>query len=311
MTSDSRDEVRAFLMTRRAKVTPESVALQTGGNRRVPGLRRGEVAALAGVSVEYYSRLERGDLAGVSESILDSIAQALRLDESEREHLFDLSRTANSSPLRRSRIPKATTVRPALVHVLSTITGGPAFIRNGRLDLLASNELGRALYADVFAETPNVNLARFAFLQRHLSDRFYPDWGLAADQCVAVLRTEAGRDPYDRSLQDLVGELSTRSDEFRRRWGAHDVARHTDGRKVFRHPVVGDVDFIFEGMDLKSDPGLNLMIYAAEPGSPTADAVSLLASWWATHQQSVASDRGEAGRTIGTPNASTKEHPHE
>ena len=254
---------------------------------------RGEVAALAGVSVEYYSRVERGDLTGVSESILDAIASALRLDESEREHLFDLSRSANASPLRR-RAGKVTGVRPALVHVVNTVTGGPAFIRNGRLDLLASNELGRALYADVFAETPKVNLARFAFLQRHLSDRFYPDWGLAADQCVAVLRTEAGRDPYDRGLHDLVGELSTRSDEFRRRWGAHDVARHTDGRKVFRHPVVGDLDFIFEGMDLKSDPGLNLMIYAAEPGSPTADAITLLASWWATQQQNIDAAAEEA-----------------
>lgn len=288
MTSENRDEVRAFLTTRRAKVRPESVALPAGGNRRVPGLRRGEVAALAGVSVEYYSRVERGDLSGVSESILDAIAQALRLDESEREHLFDLSRTANASPLRR-RATKAVTVRPALVHVVNTVSGGPAFIRNGRLDLLASNELGRALYADVFAETPNLNLARFAFLQRHLSDRFYPDWGLAADQCVAVLRTEAGRDPYDKGLQDLVGELSTRSDEFRRRWGAHDVARHTDGRKFFHHPIVGDLDLIFEGMDLKSDPGLNLMIYAAEPGSTTADNLQLLASWWATQRQSAGS----------------------
>ncbi len=280
-----RDEVREFLMSRRAKLEPGSVDLPSLGQRRVPGLRRSEVAMLAGVSVEYYSRLERGNLTGVSEAVLDAIADALRLDEAERDHLLDLARTANTSPLRRRPRPRVQTIRPALQYVVDAVTGGPAFVRNGRLDLLASNELGRALYADLYRSAARpVNLARFAFLDRHLSDRFYPDWALAADQSVAVLRTEAGRDPYDKGLQDLVGELSTRSDEFRRRWGTHDVRSHAAGAKFFQHPIVGDLDLVFEGMDLKSDPGLTLMIYAAAPGSTTADNLRLLASWWATQR---------------------------
>jgi transcriptional regulator with XRE-family HTH domain len=286
MTARNQNEVRDFLRTRRAKVQPEDVELPGGENRRVPGLRRGEVAILANVSVEYYSKLERGNLAGVSEPVLDAIASALQLDEAEREHLFDLARAANNSPTRQQRRPShAANVRPALQFILDSFTAGPAFVRNGRLDILGANALGRALYVDLYETQPHpINLARYAFLERSRSDLFYPDWNLAADQSVAILRTEAGRDPYNKDLQDLIGELSTRSEEFRIKWGAHDVRKHATGTKHFHHRVVGDLDLVFEGADLTADPGLSLLLYSTEPGSPTADALKLLASWAATQQ---------------------------
>jgi transcriptional regulator with XRE-family HTH domain len=286
---DNSEEVREFLTSRRANVTPAQVELPSGPNRRVPGLRRTEVAMLAGVSVEYYSRLERGSLAGASDGVLHAVAQALLLNDDERSHLLDLAKAANASPIpSKRRSAKAQNVRPSLQFILDAITGGPAFVRNGRLDILASNALGKAVYADLYdseeATLPGkpMNLARYCFLEPQRADRFYPDWGIAADQTVAILRTEAGRDPYDKDLQDLIGELSTRSEAFRARWGIHDVRRHASGMKHFIHPLVGPLDMIFEGTDLVADPGLNLMIYTAEPGTPTAAALSLLASWTAT-----------------------------
>lgn len=177
-------------------------------------------------------------------------------------------------------------VRPSLQYVLDGFTAGPALVRNGRLDIIASNALGRALHVDAYAaqERP-VNLARSAFLDRERAEGFYPDWEVAADAIVAVLRTEAGRDPYDKDLQDLIGELSTLSADFRAKWGAHDVRRHATGTKQFHHPIVGDLDLLFEGTELMADPGWTLLLYTAEPGSPTADALRLLASWAATQGQ--------------------------
>jgi len=288
--STNHDDVKDFLVSRRARVRPEHVGLPAGANRRVAGLRRGEVAMLADVSVEYYSRLERGSLSGVSESVLHAIAGALLLDDAERDHLFDLARAANASPVRaarrRSTTPK--TLRPGLQYALDAFTGGPAFIRNDRLDVLGANALGRALYADLFQKPERPNLARAAFLDRGWSDAFYPDWDLAADQSVAILRAAAGHDPHDRELQDLVGELSTRSPEFRTKWGAHDVRRHGTGEKHFVHPVVGALDLLFEGSRLMSDPALSFLLYTAEPGSPTADALRLLGSLDATERRDAA-----------------------
>jgi transcriptional regulator with XRE-family HTH domain len=288
--STNRDDVKDFLVSRRARVRPEQVGLPAGANRRVAGLRRGEVAMLADVSVEYYSRLERGSLSGVSESVLHAIAGALLLDDAERDHLFDLARAANASPVRaarrRSTTPK--TLRPGLQYALDAFTGGPAFIRNDRLDVLGANALGRALYAELFRKADRPNLARAAFLDREWSDAFYPDWDLAADQSVAILRAAAGHDPHDRELQDLVGELSTRSPEFRTKWGAHDVRRHGTGEKHFVHPVVGALDLLFEGSRLMSDPALSFLLYTAEPGSPTADALRLLGSLDATERRDAA-----------------------
>jgi transcriptional regulator with XRE-family HTH domain len=279
---DNRTEVREFLTSRRAKLVPADVGLPDAGRRRVPGLRRSEVATLAGVSVEYYAKIERGGFSGVSPAILHSIARALRLDDAERAHMLHLAETSEGSgtllrPRRSSAQPW--TPRPGLQWVLDTITGGPAIVRNGRMDLLAANQLGRAMHSSLYERTTGVpNFARYTFLDDD-SHRFYTDWETAADVCVAILRTEAGRDPYDRQLQDLVGELSTLSDEFRRRWSSHEVRLHGAGSKAFRHGVVGELDLTYESVDMLSDPGLTLTIYAAEPASRSAEALRLLASW--------------------------------
>ncbi|MFC3688819.1 helix-turn-helix transcriptional regulator [Aquipuribacter hungaricus] len=288
---DNRAEVREFLVTRRAKITAADAGLPDVGQRRVPGLRRTEVASLAGVSVEYYARLERGAIAGVSASVLDALARALRLDDAERTHLFDLAHAADgTSALRRPRRRTTTrtwTPRPSLQWVLDSITTGPALVRNGRMDLLAVNPLGRAMHSTMYdrvaAGTGDgpPNFARYTFLDED-SRRFYPHWETAADTVVAILRTEAGRDPHDRVMHDLVGELSTRSQDFRRRWSSHDVRLHGAGSKLFHHPAVGELDLAYESMDLVSEPGLSLTVYAAEPASPTAQALALLASWAAT-----------------------------
>ncbi len=281
---DNRSEVREFLISRRAKITPEQAGVPDVGARRVPGLRRGEVAALAGVSVEYYSKLERGAIAGVSASVLDAIARALQLDDAERAHLFHLAHAADgtSAGMRARRRPsKQWTPRPSLQWVLDRFTA-PAIVRNGRMDLLAVNHLGRAMHASLYEITlPGAvpNFVRFTFLHLDAAHDFYADWDLAADTCVAILRTEAGRDPHDKDLHDLVGEVSTRSDDFRRRWGAHDVRYHGAGTKHFRHREVGDLELAYESLDMISDPGLTLTLYAAEPASPTAHALDLLAAW--------------------------------
>ena len=283
---DNRSEVREFLMSRRARLTPDAAGIPGGSNRRVAGLRRTEVATLAGVSVEYYAKLERGAIAGASASVLDAIAQALQLDDTERAHLFDLARAADgipSSGRSRRRAAKSATPRPSLNWALSAITEGVAFVRDQHQDMVAINALGRAFYSPLIGDggrTPN--LARFQFLDP-ASRAFYPDWDLFAEMCVAIMRTEAGRDPHDKGLQDLVGELSTRSDTFRRLWGAHDVRTHGAGTKRFNHPIVGEVTLAYEELALTAEPGKVLMIYTAEPGSPSAERLRLLASWSAEH----------------------------
>jgi transcriptional regulator with XRE-family HTH domain len=281
---DNRAEVREYLMSRRARLTPEQAGMPAGPNRRVQGLRRSEVALLAGVSVEYYAKLERGAIAGASASVLDAIAGALQLDETERAHLLDLARASDGVPtsgrLRRRTAANPAT-RPGLQWTLDAITGGIAVVRNAQADLVAANALGRAFYSMVFGDggrTPN--LARFQFLDPASRD-FYPDWDLFAEMCVALMRAEAGRDPHNRGLQDVVGELSTRSDTFRRLWAAHNVRTHGAGTKRFRHPVVGDLTLAFEELALTAEPGHVLLVYSAEPGSPSAERLGLLASWTA------------------------------
>ena len=280
---DNRDEVKAFLSSRRAKITPGQAGLSNfSRGRRVPGLRRSEVADLAGVSVEYYAQLERGNLSGASDSVLDALAAALRLDEAEREHLFALARAAG--PPRRRRRPPVQHVRPSVARVLKGMTDVPAFVQNGRLDVLATNALAQALYAPAFADpTRPVNLARFTFLNPH-ARTLWSNWAGVADDSVAILRTEAGRDPFDKELTDLVGELSTRSDDFRVRWAAHNVRLHRTGLKHIQHPVVGELHLGYEVMELSADPGLALVVYSAAEGSPDDDALRLLASWAATHE---------------------------
>ncbi|GGR47387.1 transcriptional regulator [Streptomyces cinereoruber] len=282
---DNREEVREFLTSRRAKIAPEQAGLPAGPRRRVPGLRRSEVAALADVSVEYYAKLERGNLAGVSPAVLEAVARALRLDDAERAHLLHLAQAADGTDTLtrpRRRATRAWTPHRSLQWVLDAVTTGPAFVRNGRMDLLATNHLARAFYTDVYADPHNQeNLARFQFLDP-ASRRFYPDWDLAADIAVAILRTEAGRDPHDKDLHDLVGELSTRSDAFRTRWGAHNVRHHGTGTKRFHHLAVGDLTLAYEGLEMAAAPGLTLTIYTAEPASSSDEGLRLLATWAAT-----------------------------
>jgi len=279
---DARNEISEFLTSRRARITPEQAGLRTfGGTRRVPGLRREEVALLAGVSVDYYTRLERGNAGGVSESVLEALARALQLDEAERAHLFDLARaTQTVSRTRRRSAPKQ--VRPGVQRMLDAMTGAPAFVRNGRMDILAANRLGFALYSEMFADPRRpANTARFVFLDPR-APAFYVDWEQVSTDSVAILRSEAGRNPYDRDLSDLVGELSTQSELFRTRWAAHNVRYHDTGTKRFHHPVVGELTLSYETMQLVGDPGLTMFAYTAEAGTTSEEALNLLASWTAT-----------------------------
>ncbi len=283
---DVANDIAEFLKSRRARVTPEQAGLPTWGPRRVKGLRREEVASLAGVSVEYYKRLERGNASGVSDSVLEALARALQLDDAERAHLLDLARAANPLAPRRRR-PAAQRVRPVVLRILESISA-PAIVRNSRVDYLAANPLGRALYAPLFQsrEQPP-NSARFTFLDP-AAQEFYVDWERAAKDLVAHLRSEAGRNPYDRGLSDLVGELSTRSEEFRTWWAAHNVRYHQTGTKRLRHPVVGELELDYEVMDVSADDGLTISLYSAETGSRSAQALDLLASWSATPEHASA-----------------------
>ena len=289
---DASAELAEFLTTRRASLTPDQIGLPTYGTRRVKGLRREEVATLAGVSFEYYKRLERGNATGVSDTVLDALAHALQLDDAERAHLFDLARAANPGLPRRTRRTPSKGIRPGLRRMLDAITA-PATLSTGRGDYLAANTLGRALYAPLFEsrEQPP-NSARFTFLDP-ASQEFFVDWEHAARDLVAHLRSEAGRNPHDRALSDLVGELSTRSEPFRQWWAAHNVRYHQTGAKRLHHPIVGDLDVNYEVMPLPAD-GLRLAIFTAEPGTTSADALGLLSSWAATaqHEQAAPTTHG-------------------
>mgnify|MGYP001074652001 FL=1 len=286
---DNRNEIRAFLTSRRGKITPEQAGLQAyGDRRRVSGLRREEVALLAGVSVDYYTRLERGDLKGVSDTVLDAVAGALHLDEPERAHLINLAQAANSAKRVRRRRPPKDGVRPTIQRILDAMTGTPAYVRNGRRDILAANRLGYALYSELYLDPVRpVNVTRFVFLSPR-ARAFFIDWQTAANDLVAALRAEAGNNPYDRKLSNLVGELSTRSEEFATRWAAQNVRFHRSGTKAIHHPIVGDLNLTFEAMVLPADPGLSLIVYGAEPGSGSQDALKLLASWTADEEESKA-----------------------
>ncbi|MDA8438122.1 MAG: helix-turn-helix transcriptional regulator [Propionibacterium sp.] len=270
-------EAHDFLVTRRSQLRPEDVGLPTyGPKRRVAGLRRDEVALLAGMSVDYYTRIERGNLAGVSEAVLEGIARALRLSEFEHAHLYDLARIASGSAARTARaMPRR--VRASIQRLLDAISA-PAWARNGRADFLAGNTLGRALYSPLFidARRPG-NTARFTFLDPRASE-FYPDWSDMARGMVATLRAEAARSPYDKGLTDLIGELATRSEIFRRLWASHEVFTHRSGAKRIHHPQVGLLDLTYQAMELASDPGLRILVYDAEPGSATWERLALLAS---------------------------------
>jgi transcriptional regulator with XRE-family HTH domain len=278
---DTRSEIREFLTYRRAKLKAADVGLPDYGPRRVPGLRREEVAVLAGVSVPYYTRLERGDLAGASDSVLEALARALQLDDAERAHLFDLARAAQPIGPPPRRRPAKHRIRPSVQQLMDAMTGAAAHIGNDRLDILGANALGRALFVEMFDGQERPNAARFVFLDPRARD-FYLDWDRVARDVVAILRSAAGRNPYDRDLTDLVGELSTRSEDFRQHWARHDVRLHISGVKRYHHPQVGDLELNYERLDVAFDTGLTIFAYTADPGTRSAEALSLLGSLAAT-----------------------------
>ncbi|MEV5967128.1 helix-turn-helix transcriptional regulator [Kribbella sp. NPDC051952] len=277
------DELREFLVTRRARITPQQAGLPTLGHRRVPGLRREEVATLTGVSSEYYTRLERGNANGVSDSVLESLARALQLDDAERAHLYNLVRAATPSA-HATRRPSTSRVRPAVQRLLDRMSDVPAFIQGGNLDMLAANILARALYCDLYDgpaiddRTGIPNHGRFIFLDPRSAD-MYPNWTKAAGDTVTQLRAEAGRRPDDRELNALIGELSSRSPQFAALWATHNVRWHTTGSKHFRHRVVGDLELDYEAMALAADPGHTLVTFTARADSPSEQALAFLASW--------------------------------
>jgi transcriptional regulator with XRE-family HTH domain len=291
---DQREELRDFLISRRARITPERAGLPAYGasTRRVPGLRRSELAVLANVSVEYLTKLERGNATGVSDAVLEAVGQALQLDAAETSHLFDLARGARTASGSRRRPPQQR-VRPGVQQLLDAMPGVPAFVQNGRLDVLAINALAKALYSDLFeqpaarkgADSPP-NGARYTFLDER-SVELYPDWNKAAADTVAALRAESGRNPTDRRLNELLGELA-HSERFSALWANHNVRWHTTGTKRFRHRVVGDLSLAYEGLELPGDPGQTLITFTAEPGSTSAEALGFLASWASSTQAEVA-----------------------
>ncbi len=261
-------------MSRRARVTPERAGLRVldGDVRRVAGLRREEVADLAGVSADYYTQLERGGVDGASDSVLNAVARALRLDDAERLHLFDLARPEGASRLAASR----GSIRPSVQRTLDAFTGGMALVCNRRWEYLAANGLGRAVYADIFdGETDPPNHARYVFLDDRARD-FFDDWPAVAHDTARILRSEAGRELYDPASAELVEELSQASAEFRAVWSHHDVRLPASGLHRFHHRAVGDLDLVFEAAELRADPGLTLLLATAEEGSPTEAALHRL-----------------------------------
>jgi transcriptional regulator with XRE-family HTH domain len=272
-------EFGAFLRSRRSRLRPDDAGLDPDARtRRVPGLRRDEVALLAGVSSEYYTRLEQGRGGNVSAEVLDALARALRLDDTEREHLVDLS--ARPTPSRRTPA-RVQRVRPGLRLLLRTLDHVPAFVVGRRTDVLASNRLARAVLTD-FEAMPAVhrNLARFMLLDPAARE-LYADWETNARDAVAILRLEAGRHPTDRQLSDLVGELTVGCPEFAGWWDDRRVRRNTHGTKVHRHPLVGELVFSYEALPVPGDPDQTLCVYSVEPGSASEQALRLLDSWTA------------------------------
>jgi len=291
---DTKREIQEFLTSRRARITPAKAGLRTfgTGSRRVPGLRREEVASLSGVSIAYYTKLERGDASGVSDTVLDALSRALQLDDVERAHLFDLVRAQQPTPRTRRRRNTTQTIRPSMQQLLDRINA-PAYIRNGRMDIVATNKLGEALYSEILANPRRpANTARFCFLDPRAST-FFVDWDDTADASVAVLRAEAGRNPYDHDLMNLIGELSTQSEEFRVRWARHDVGTHDAGIKRLHHSLVGHLELTYEGMTLAADPDLVMFAFTADIGSKSDEGLNLLASWADARDELVVADTND------------------
>lgn len=271
------DEISTFLVSRRARISPEQAGVPAySGHRRVPGLRREEVAFLAGVSTDYYAKLERGKTGGASREVLEAIARALQLDEIERDHLFNLVEVTTTPRRRMPRQTPRTGISPTTQAVLDALTV-PAIVQNPRLDVVAANTLGAALYGVSRTDIAEraFNGARFQFLDSRAAD-FYVDHERGKRNVVALLHQAAGHDPYDDDLIRLVGQLSTQSAEFRALWAQHDVIRYQRGAKRYRHPTVGRLDFAYESFDVNTERSLTMLVYTYEPNSPTADGMTLL-----------------------------------
>ncbi|MFT4264390.1 MAG: helix-turn-helix transcriptional regulator [Nocardioides sp.] len=276
---DPKAEITSFLSSRRAKLSPDEAGVAFyAGRRRVAGLRREEVAQLAGVSTDYYARLERGKVAGASRDVLEAVARALQLNDDERDHLFDLVKITQTRS--RQRRTTNTTVRPGLQLVLDSIQA-PAYLQNARLDRLAANPIGRALYSHPMdGSQDRFNYALWLFLDPRAHE-FHRDYDAAKNNVVALLHTATAKQPHDQGLIDVIGRLSTQSEEFRGYWARHDVFRYRRGAKLLTHSVMGDLEFGYETFELASDPGLVMLVYTVEPNSPTAEAMQILSSWTA------------------------------
>ncbi|KAB2339163.1 helix-turn-helix domain-containing protein [Actinomadura rudentiformis] len=272
---DRAQQLSEFLKTRRARLSPDQTgAPNFGGQRRVPGLRREELALLAGVSVDYYTRLEQGRARNVSADVLDAVARALGLDADERAYLHNLAKPSTA----RKRPSRPQQVRPEMRQALDALSAVPAYIIGRRLDVLAWNQLARLLIADFPAlPTAERNMARLVFLDETAHD-LYPDWETKARDTVANLRFDAGRHPDDPQLATLIGELSLHSADFRRLWADHNVRGKTRGRKRFAHPQLGELALDYVAMRAPDDPDMTMMIYSAPGGSDAAASLHLLAS---------------------------------
>ncbi|OBH59697.1 transcriptional regulator [Mycobacterium mantenii] len=277
---DIAKDIKEFLMTRRARIGPEQMGLPAGRRRRVPGLRREEVAQLAGVSTEYYTQIERGHVAGVSDDVLHAVARALRLTDDETIHFFDLVRAAiGTRAVARGRRAANPTIPDGVQALIDGMTASPAIVMNGSLDILAANRLGRALYAPMFDRATGVpNFARFIFFDTY-AEQVFPEWERSADEVVALLQAEAARSPHSPAITRVVGELATRSEDFRSRWAAHNVTAHRHGVKLFRHADFGELTLTYNVFDIAAAPGLSLIGYTAEPNSPSEQALKILGSW--------------------------------
>ncbi|OKH70169.1 helix-turn-helix transcriptional regulator [Mycolicibacterium goodii] len=290
MSDRKTSELAEFLSARRAQLTPADAGLEEPGTRRrVPGLRREELARLAGVSVDYYTRLEQGRSRSASAEVLDALATALQLNDAERAHLHHL---AKPQPAQRKRRSRPQRVDSATLHLLDLLDQvfSPAFVLGRRLDVLAHNRLAGALITE-FRELPAPlrNQARFVFFDPHARE-LYANWDEVAADTVAMLRLDAGRYPDDDKLSALVGDLSIRSEEFRSWWSNHTVKQRTVGTKAYHHPVVGDLTVTYQALNPSGDPDQTLFIYTTEPGSPDETALRLLANWH---------EGGEAGTPTG------------
>jgi len=296
------NELREFLRSRRARLTPDDVGLPwRSGSRRVAGLRREELALLAGVSVDYYNRLEQGRARNVSDQVLGAVADALRLDDLERHHLFDLVK-----PSSKARRPPAKPVRArqALRTMIDALDPTPAVLHGPRLEVVAINRMGKVLIDDFDAVPPaERNMARWMFLNPKARS-VYPDWAVIAEQMVAILRVAGGQDPDDPLLAALVGELSTRSPEFARYWAAYRVFQHTHGTKRFHHDAVGVMTINYESLVPPTDPGTSLIVYTADTGSPSEEKLKILSSW-ATPQSREATSQSLSALSASTAHGAT------